>query len=174
MICKTINNSYHDGRSAFFFHFFSIKDPHLNGVEQVTQWQGLLDLFNTSIYKNTSLSNTKNFNYFWNFLTDSAYFLISGLLLNSKSYREAVNVLKERFSNKQTLVFPYMESFVQLPVVKNSNNVINLRKFYGKIKISIRKLDSLDLKKETFRNLLTWIINDQLPEGLRLYQQIWK
>ena len=58
-----------------------------------------------------------------------------------------------------------MDSFVQLSVVKNSNDVINLRKLYGKIEISVRNLNSLDVKKETYGNLLISIINARL----RLY-----
>ena len=94
------------------------------------------------------------------------YSLISGLSLNSENYKEAVNVLKERFGKKQTLFFSYMDSFVQLPVVKNSNDAINLRKLYDKIEISVRDLDSLDVKKENYRNKF---INARLPEELRLY-----
>ena len=67
------------------------------------------------------------------------------------------------------LILSYMDSFVQLPVVKNSNDVINLRKLYDKIEISYRNLDSLDVKKETYGNLLISIINARLPEELRLY-----
>ena len=33
MICKSNNNSYHDGTSAFF-NVFSEKDPELNAVER--------------------------------------------------------------------------------------------------------------------------------------------
>ena len=99
-------------------------------------------------------------------LNDLAYSLISGL---SEHYKEAGIVLKKRFGNKQMLVVFYMDRFVQLPVVKNSNEVSNLRKLYDKIEISIRGLDSLNVKKETFRNLSISIINVRLPEGLRLY-----
>ena len=34
MICKSNNNSYHHGTSAFFQSFFFEKDPHLNVVEE--------------------------------------------------------------------------------------------------------------------------------------------
>ena len=115
------------------------------------------------------MSDIEKFNFLRSFLTDSAYSLISGLSLNSENYKEAVNVLKERFGNKQTLILSYMDSFVQLSVVKNSNDVINLRKLYGKIEISVRNLNSLDEKKETYGNLLISIINARLPEELRLY-----
>ena len=36
MICKSSNNSYHDGTSAFFLYFFLERDLHLNAVELVT------------------------------------------------------------------------------------------------------------------------------------------
>ena len=58
---------------------------------------------------------------------------------------------------------------MQFPVVKNPNDVINLRKLYDKIEISVRNLDSLDVKKETYGNLLISIINARLPEELHLY-----
>ena len=71
----------------------------------ITQWQGFWDQFNTSIHENTSLSDIEKFNYLRTFLTDSVYSLISGLSLNSENYKEAVNVLKGRFGNKQTFFF---------------------------------------------------------------------
>ena len=135
----------------------------------ITQWQGFWDQFNISIHENISLSNIEEFNYLRTFLTDSAYSLISGLSLISENYEEAVNVLNKRFGNKQTLIFSCVDSFVQLPVVKNSNNVIYLQILYDKIKISVRNLYSLDMKKETYGNLLISIINARIPEELRFY-----
>ena len=54
----------------------------------------------------------ENFNQVGTSLTDLAYSLIFGALLNSKNYKEAVNVLEERFGNKQMLFFSYMDGFV--------------------------------------------------------------
>ena len=54
----------------------------------------------------------ENFNQVGTSLTDLAYSLIFGALLNSKNYNEAVNVLEERFGNKQMLFFSYMDGFV--------------------------------------------------------------
>ena len=88
------------------------------------------------------------------FFTELAYLLISGLLLNSKNYKEAVDILKERFGNKQVLIFSYMDSFEQLPVAKNSIDEINLQKLYDKIEISVRNFNSLGVR---------------LPEELRSY-----
>ena len=75
--------------------------------------------------------------------------------------------MKERFGNNQTLIFSYLNSFVQLVVVKNSKDVINPRKLYSKLEISVRNLDSLDVKKEAYGNLLISIINARLPDELR-------
>ena len=113
-----------------------------------------MDEFNTSIHENKALSNIEKFNYLRNFLTDSAYLLISALSLNSENYKDTVNDLKERFDNKQTLIFSNMDSFVQLPVVENSNDVINLRKINEKVEIIVRNLDSLDVKNDNFNLLI--------------------
>ena len=66
-----------------------------------------MTIFDASIHKNTSLSDIENFNNLRTFLTDSTESLISGLSLSSENYKEAVNVLKERFGNKQTNFFLY-------------------------------------------------------------------
>ena len=47
-----------------------------------------------------------------------------------------------------------MDSFVQLPAVKNSNDVINLRKINEKVEINVRNLDSLDVKNDNFNFLI--------------------
>ena len=54
----------------------------------------------------------ENFNQVRTSLTDLPYSLIFGALLNSKNYKEAVNVLEERFGDKQMLIFSYMDGFV--------------------------------------------------------------
>ena len=82
----------------------------------ITQWQGFWGQFNSSTYENKYLPDIEKCNYLKTFLTDSAYSLISGLSLNSEHYKDTVNVLKERFGNKQTLIFSYMDCFAQLPV----------------------------------------------------------
>ena len=62
-----------------------------------------------------------------------------------------------------------LHGFVQLPVVKNSNDVINFWKLYKKIEIGVRNLDCLDVKKESYGNLLISLINAWLPEDLCLH-----
>ena len=47
-----------------------------------------------------------------------------------------------------------MGSFVQLPVAKNSNDVINLRKINEKVEINVRNLDSLDVKNDNLNFLI--------------------
>ena len=101
------------------------------------------------------------------FLTDSAYSLISGLSLNSENNKEAVNVLKERFDNKQTLSFSYMDSFVQLRVSKNSNDVVNLRKLYDRIEIIVRNFVSLEVKKRNLRKFVNFNHKSSTARGTR-------
>ena len=65
-----------------------------------------------------------------------------------------------------------MNNFVQLPVVKNSNNVINMQKPYCKIKISLGNDEFLvvkRVKRGSYGNLLISLINAKLPEDFRLH-----
>ena len=68
---------------------------------------------------------------------------ISGLTLSSQNYSEAIDLLKYRYGNPQTLINSYMEQFVNLETVTKSNDVIRLRKFFNKVENSMRNLRSL-------------------------------
>ena len=68
---------------------------------------------------------------------------ISGLTLSSQNYSEAIDLLKNRYGNLQTLINSYMEQFVNLETVTKSNDVIRLRKFFNKVENSMRNLRSL-------------------------------
>ena len=76
-----------------------LRVPKFRG--DITQSQGFWGQLNTSIQEKCSLSNGENFNYVLTFLTNSAYWLSSGLSLSSENYKEALNILKDRYENRQ-------------------------------------------------------------------------
>ena len=81
---------------------------------------------------------------------------ISGLTFSSQNYSEAIDLLKNRYRNIQTLINSYMEQFVNLETVTKTNDAIRLRKLINKIENSIRNLRSLDV-----------LLNSKLPSHMR-------
>ena len=81
---------------------------------------------------------------------------ISGLTFSSQNYSEAIDLLKNRYRNIQTLINSYMEQFVNLETVTKTNDAIRLRKLINKIENSIRNLRSLVV-----------LLNSKLPSDIR-------
>ena len=100
------------------------------------------------------------------FLTSSASSVLSGLTLTENNYKEAVILLKQRYSNEQVLVSAYMRRFVQLPKIKSMNDIQGLRSLYDQVESSIRNLNSLNKTTDSYGTLLVPLLNDKLPTDL--------
>ena len=96
----------------------------------IINFRGFSDEFHSAIHSNDSINDKGKFCYLKSFLFyfNSAKSCISGLSLSSANYFEAIELLKQRYENPQMLINAYMKRFVQLPVIKNNNDVFGLRK----------------------------------------------
>jgi len=63
---------------------------------EITAWTTFWESFDSSIHSNRDISDTDKFNYFNSLLTGTAQEAVSGLLLTSATYTEAVAVLKKQ------------------------------------------------------------------------------
>ena len=64
-----------------------------------------MDQYPVAIHTNSSLSDIEKFNYLRTYLTETTGKFIKGLSLTSASYQKAVEILKERYGNKQLLIY---------------------------------------------------------------------
>ena len=78
--------------------------------------------------KNSSLSDIEKFNYLRFHLTETTGECIKGLSLISANYQKAVEILKERYENKQIFISSYMDVLVKLPKVDNMKDIDKLCK----------------------------------------------
>ena len=92
---------------------------------------------------------------------------ISWLTLSSQNYSEAIDLLKNRYGNPQTLINSYMEQFVNLETVTKTNDVIRLRKLFNKVENSMRNLRSLGVDSDNYGKLLVPVLNSKLPSDMR-------
>ena len=93
---------------------------------------------------------------------------ISGLSLTSDNYKEAICILKERYASPQVIISAHMEALVKLPVVKNDNNVVQLRKMYDLVESSMRNLISLKIMPGSYGALLVPVLTEKLPQEIKM------
>ena len=81
----------------------------------IINWQGFWDQFLIAIHKNDSLADIEKFTYLKLFLSDSALQSIHCLSLNVTNNKEAIEILHERYRNKQVLISAQMQKLEKLP-----------------------------------------------------------
>ena len=74
----------------------------------------LLEFVQVCRSRNCALSEVDNFNYLRSLLEHTAYDTIAGLNLSDTPYREAVELLKKRFGDKQLIISKHMETLLHM------------------------------------------------------------
>ncbi|GFY57397.1 uncharacterized protein TNIN_158821 [Trichonephila inaurata madagascariensis] len=131
-------------------------------------WLEFWNKFQNSIDKNETLTKVDKFSYLKSLLGGVAGNVINGFVLSDDNYVNALILLKERFGREETVVYAHMSKLLNLYPVKDSNNVIGLRKLYDIYKIQIRSLESLNVTSGMRGHLLQPIRLKLLPEDLVL------
>ena len=85
------------------------------------------------------------------------------------NYESAVEMLKERYGNKQKIISSHMEALLKLQTC-SSDRASQLRMIYDHINVHVRSLEALGVTWELEDNgsLLIPIIMSRIPENLSL------
>ena len=84
--------------------------------------------------------------YLKNLIRGTASTTISGFKLTNENYTLAVNLLKERYNNKQLLVSSHVNNLLKIEPIQSLKEVYLLRDLYNKVETQIRSLQNLPLK----------------------------
>ena len=106
----------------------------------IKEWTPFWDSYNSSIHENPDLNKIHKSNYLTSLLESSAAEAISGLKITEPNYDEGVEVLKQRFGNKQQIVNSHIDGLLQLPAVTSLHDVQGLRQLYDKTESHVRGL----------------------------------
>ena len=85
------------------------------------------------------------FNSLKSLLEKSAAAMIEGLSLTESNYETAIELLQQRFGDKQVVISSHMDSLLQLPQLRSSTDTKGLRRLYDQIEAHVRGLKSLDV-----------------------------
>ena len=85
------------------------------------------------------------------------------------NYKEAIEILTDRFGNKQLIISSHMESLFKLQTVNAMPSVKGIRAVLDNLEIQVRGLQSLTrIDSAQYGALLIPILMEKLPEELRL------
>ena len=131
-------------------------------------WQSFWDSFQAAVHSNTAIHDVDKFNYLKGLLEGPALAAITGLSLTDSNYKVAVDILEERFGNKQLVISSHMEALLQLPAATSVNDIKKIRAIYDRVEANVRGLESIGIAPDTFGSLLVPVMMNKLPEELRL------
>ena len=103
----------------------------------------------------------------YSLLEGSASRCVIGLPLSEDNYDAAIELLKQRFGKKQTIICGHMDEFVKLPNCVNERPQ-SLRYLYDQITVHIQGLEALEVDSEQYGSLLIPIVMAKLPSEVRL------
>ncbi len=131
------------------------------------QCQEFLDAFGI-IHGSSTLPSVNKLRHLKALLEGQAAAAISGLQTTNANYEIAVDILKNRFAQKQIIVNSYIESLTSLPDVTSDKDIKGLRKLVDGIDTNIRNLKSLGYDLNQYGPLLNPMIVGKLPDEIRL------
>ena len=124
-------------------------------------WQTFWDSFQAAVHSNTRLTGVEKFNYLRSLLEGEASRTVSGFTLTTANYEQSISLLESRFGKKQKVINAHMKALWHLPVP--SNTASSLRQLHDTIVSHIRGLESLGKNKDTFGDLLVYLVLERLP-----------
>ena len=131
-------------------------------------WYPFWESFDSAVHRNSTLTGADKFNYLKPLLVGSAGHVIARLPLTNGNYEKAIDLLKIRFGNRQSVISSHMEALTKIPKITSIHEVKRLRNLYYTVESHMRSLESLEISQETYGCFLTPLIMQKLPEEFRI------
>ena len=134
------------------------------------KWAEFWDSFEAAVHVNMSLSDVDKLNYLMSKLTGEAKNSVSGIFLSNENYQVAVELLKERYGDKQAVVTSHYTEMINLK--QAPNNPKGLRNLYNQVEKHLRSLKALD--QDTDQDLFISMITSKLPKDVLVQLEVQK
>lgn len=105
-------------------------------------WQSFWESFRSAVDTNSSLTNVDKFNYLRSLLEGPALNATTGLSLTRLRYEEAIEILTERFGNKQLIISAHVEALLKLKPLNVMTDLKRIRAVLNKFEIQVRGLQA--------------------------------
>ena len=143
----------------------NVKLPKLELVKfdgDIFRWQEFWDSFEATIHNGSSLCKIEKFNYLRAQLRSEAKEAITGLETTEANYDVAIDILHERYGNKQHIINAHYAKLKEMPI--SSGYYEKLRTTYDAIEKHLRSLEALGENVEN--NLMMSLIQSKFPKNV--------
>ncbi len=118
-----------------------------------TEWAVFWDVFSWSIDKSEELDDVQKLNYLKSNLYRNTLRALNGLQSTNEYYTEAVEMLHDRFGNKQVAFSSHMRKFNEIKAVRNIRNLRGLQELYDQAESNVRSLQSIGVSQNPFPDM---------------------
>ena len=157
------SNQQNSGQCAT--HKSNVKHPTLELMKfdgDLLKWQEFWDSFDTTVNRNPSLEDIDKLNYLRTQLRGEAKDVIAGLEVTSTSYIVAVDLLKERYSNKQLMIDAHSSKLRDISIA--SIYYEKIRSTFDQIECHIQSLETLGQNVES--EFMVLLLRSKLPRTI--------
>ncbi|XP_064653106.1 uncharacterized protein LOC135503461 [Lineus longissimus] len=138
--------------------------PRFSGV--LTEWQAFYEKFVTIVHDNRDIPVVTKFAYLTSLLEGEAKSVVTGLSITKDNYSAAIELLRERFGNRDRLIFSHIQALLNVSLP--SPTVRGLWSLQDTIQTHVRNLESLGVNGGTYGLFLTPLILSRLPNDIRM------
>ncbi|XP_054716907.1 uncharacterized protein LOC129226330 [Uloborus diversus] len=148
-----------------------VKLPKLNIQKfygDCTQFYSFYNTFKVSIHENETLSKTEKFNYLKSYLGGPAANAIAGFEISDENYDSALQILKERFGQKDVIINSHVNKLLNLSPVYKITDIPKLKRIHNEIEVNVRCLSALGLESNSYSSMLLAVVLKIIPHELAL------
>ena len=95
---------------------------------QPSGWQEFWDNFSSSVHENSGLNDIDRFVHLRSLVEGTAYDTIARLALTAANYKVAVDLLKQRFGQRQLIINCHMENLMKITPLNSSADIKRVRR----------------------------------------------
>lgn len=139
-------------------------------------WTSFINLFDTTIHRNATLSSVMKFQYLLSVLSGEPLNLIKSLNLTAANYLVAYNLLRDRYHNSRRLQSLHLNQLLDLPNI-TASHLKGLRQFVNLFTEHSQALKALDcdVSNETNNNpLLSALLLRKMDAELRKNLEVFR
>ncbi|KAI5632049.1 hypothetical protein NE865_15232 [Phthorimaea operculella] len=126
-----------------------------------TDYQSFIEMFNALIYNDSDIDDVQKLFYLKFYLKAEAYDLVKNLPVIGSSYKEALDILKERYDNKFKIVSEHINSLFELPGITKSSSS-TLRSLISTVKQHVTALKNLGEPTDKWDSILICLLSKKL------------
>ncbi|KAB0801397.1 hypothetical protein PPYR_05751 [Photinus pyralis] len=122
-LCAIINKSHihtENSNAKTIQKLPKIQIPKFAG--DIKEWPAFIDLFNSLVHNNDSISKIEKFHHLITSVRDEAHNIIKGLPLVEINYDTAYQILKNRYENKRLLATAYYQQLQNATALQRPNS----------------------------------------------------